>query len=68
MKKLAKQLDSVREMINQERWTDCVEKANKVLKTENKVQAYVLKAKSNQCHCLSRVSNFISVIITNFDN
>lgn len=57
VKKLAKQIEATEKAINQEKWSDCVSNANKMLKTESKVNDFVLRAKNFLCHCNSKAEN-----------
>ena len=56
VKKLVKQMDSVRTFINEMRWDECIGKAEAMLNTESDVFAFRLKAKSHLCHCHAKVS------------
>lgn len=56
MKKLAKQLESIRDAISQSKWTECLEKANQVLKlsADPSSNAFVYRAHSSICICMSK--------------
>ncbi|XP_064614788.1 dnaJ homolog subfamily C member 3-like [Liolophura sinensis] len=57
VKKLVKQLQSARELSNEQRFEECIDKANQILKTEPEVFPYVLRAKSHICHCQSKIGH-----------
>ncbi|CAF0749201.1 unnamed protein product [Adineta ricciae] len=56
VKKLAKQLESIREAISQSNWNECLEKANQILKlsSDSASHAFVQRAHSTLCTCMSR--------------
>jgi DnaJ family protein C protein 3 len=56
VKKLAKQLESIRDAISQSRWNDCLEKARQVLKlsSDPSSSAFIYRAHSALCTCMSR--------------
>lgn len=56
VKKLAKQLENIRDAISQSRWSDCLEKAHQVVKLSSDASssAFVQRARSNLCTCMSR--------------
>lgn len=56
VKKLAKQLESIRDATSQSRWNDCLEKARQVLKlsTDPNSATFVYRAHSSLCTCMSR--------------
>lgn len=56
VKKLAKQLETVRDAISQSRWADCLEKSNQILKlsSDPSSQAFVIRAHTSLCTCMSR--------------
>ena len=55
VKKLAKQISSVHELINEQKWDDCISKVDQMLKTEPELFAFVHKANSHKCHCYAKV-------------
>ncbi|XP_074657591.1 dnaJ homolog subfamily C member 3-like [Tubulanus polymorphus] len=57
VKKLVKQMKSTQENINSQSWADCVNKAKQMMKTENKIDFYLQKAKSHICHCHAKAGN-----------
>ncbi|CAD5119919.1 DgyrCDS8498 [Dimorphilus gyrociliatus] len=57
VKKLSKQMSSAQKYINENKWKECIEKSRVMLKTENKVNAYILKAHSHLCHCNMKDGN-----------
>jgi len=56
VKKLAKQLENIRDATSQSRWEDCLEKARQILKLSNDPQSatFVYRAHSSLCTCMSR--------------
>jgi DnaJ family protein C protein 3 len=56
VKKLAKQLETIRDAISQSNWNECLEKANQVLKlsSDPSSHAFVYRAHSSICTCMSR--------------
>lgn len=56
VKKLAKQLESIRDAISQSNWNECIEKANQILKlsSDPSSHAFVYRAHSSICTCMSR--------------
>ena len=56
VKKLAKQLESIRDAISQSKWTECIEKANQILKlsSDSSSHAFVYRAHSSICTCMSK--------------
>ena len=56
VKKLVKQTQSAQTFINEQKWEECVSKADQMLKTESEIFAYRHKAYSNKCHCNSKVN------------
>ncbi|CAF0987450.1 unnamed protein product [Adineta ricciae] len=56
VKKLAKQLETIRDATSQSRWNDCLEKARQVMKlsSDPSSAAFVQRAHSSLCTCLSR--------------
>ncbi|CAF1158159.1 unnamed protein product [Adineta steineri] len=56
VKKLAKQLETIRDATSQSRWNDCLEKANQVLKlsSDPASHTFVYRAHSSLCTCMSR--------------
>ncbi|UJR27693.1 hypothetical protein I4U23_008971 [Adineta vaga] len=56
VKKLAKQLETIRDAISQSNWNECLEKANQILKlsSDPSSQAFVHRAHSTLCTCMSR--------------
>lgn len=56
VKKLAKQLETIRDAISQSRWNDCLEKANQVMKlsSDPSSSAFVIRAHTSLCTCMSR--------------
>lgn len=54
VKKLAKQIESIERFINEEKWDDCVSKAQQVLKTEPNQHAFIIKANTFMCKCNSQ--------------
>lgn len=56
MKKLAKQLETIRDATSQSRWNDCLEKARQVLKLSSDPASgvFVYRAHSSLCTCMSR--------------
>ncbi|KAK2144538.1 hypothetical protein LSH36_748g01016 [Paralvinella palmiformis] len=54
VKKLAKQISSVHELINEQKWDDCISKVDQMLKTEPELFAFVHKANSHKCHCYAK--------------
>ena len=55
MKKVFGQLEAITKDVNNEKYDECVEDANKVMKTEPKIKAIVMQAKEKLCHCYSKV-------------
>jgi DnaJ family protein C protein 3 len=56
VKKLAKQLESIRDAISQSQWNDCLDKANQILKLSSDPlsHAFIYRAHSSICTCMSR--------------
>jgi DnaJ family protein C protein 3 len=56
VKKLAKQLETIRDSISQSRWNDCLEKARQILKLSSDPSSatFVYRAHSSLCTCMSR--------------
>ena len=56
VKKLAKQLENIRDAISQSRWSDCLEKARQILKlsSDPSSSAFIYRAQSSLCTCMSR--------------
>ncbi|CAF1231332.1 unnamed protein product [Adineta steineri] len=56
VKKLAKQLESIRDAISQSNWNECLNKANQVLKlsSDPSSHAFIYRAHSSLCTCMSR--------------
>ena len=56
MKKLAKQLETIRDATSQSRWNDCMETARQVLKlsSDSSSSLFVYRAHSSLCTCMSR--------------
>ncbi|CAM4970544.1 unnamed protein product [Rotaria socialis] len=56
VKKLAKQLESIRDGISQSNWKECLDKANQVLKlsSDPSSHAFIYRAHSSLCTCMSR--------------
>lgn len=56
VKKLAKQLENIRDAISQSRWNDCLEKAQQILKLSSDPSSgsFVYRAHSSMCTCMSR--------------
>ncbi|CAF4299074.1 unnamed protein product, partial [Adineta steineri] len=56
VKKLAKQLESIRDAISQSNWNECLNKANQVLKLSSDLSshAFIYRAHSSLCTCMSR--------------
>jgi DnaJ family protein C protein 3 len=56
VKKLAKQLETMRDAISQSKWNECLEKANQILKlsSDPSSHAFVYRAHSSICTCMSR--------------
>ncbi|UJR21742.1 hypothetical protein I4U23_024817 [Adineta vaga] len=56
VKKLAKQLETIRDATSQSRWNDCLEKAQQVLKlsSDSSSATFVQRAHSSLCTCMSR--------------
>ncbi|CAF0929296.1 unnamed protein product [Didymodactylos carnosus] len=55
IKKLAKQIDSIKEFINTQKWSDCIEKSKQILKlTDSQSVTFVYKAKNYMCTCYSK--------------
>ena len=56
MKKLAKQLESIRDAISQSNWNECLAKADQILKlsSDPASHAFVYRAHSSICTCMSR--------------
>lgn len=57
VKKLAKQLADSNEYKSSEKYEDCIDKAQSILKTEPEVQHFVLRALSFFCHCNSKLGH-----------
>ncbi|KAL5004932.1 hypothetical protein ScPMuIL_018388 [Solemya velum] len=57
VKKLVKQMNSIQEMINEQRYMDCVEKAKQMRETESQKHFYILRTMSHRCHCLSKAGH-----------
>ena len=55
VKKLVQQLKALNDIINDQRWADCLSKVDQMLKVENEVDAFVQKANGHLCHCHSQV-------------
>jgi DnaJ family protein C protein 3 len=55
VKKLSKQMESTRNFINEEKWEECISKADGMLTTEPTAYHFVLRAKGHKCHCYSKV-------------
>jgi DnaJ family protein C protein 3 len=58
VKKLVKHMQSVATFISEEKYDECVSKAEAMLKTENKVFTYIHRANGHICHCHSKAGNF----------
>jgi DnaJ family protein C protein 3 len=56
VKKLAKQLEVIRDAISQSRWNECLEKSQQILKLSSDPSSYtfVYRAHSSLCTCMSR--------------
>lgn len=56
VKKLAKQLETIRDSISQSKWNECIEKANQILKlsSDSSSNAFVYRAHSSICICMSK--------------
>jgi len=56
VKKLAKQLESIRDAISQSNWNECLEKANQILKlsSDPSSHTFIYRAHSSLCTCMSR--------------
>ncbi|CAF0804561.1 unnamed protein product [Didymodactylos carnosus] len=55
IKKLAKQFDSIKEFINAQKWTECIEKSTQILKlTDPQSSTFIFKAKNFMCTCSSK--------------
>ncbi len=56
VRKLAKQLEVIRDSISQSRWNDCLEKAREILKlsSDSSSTLFVYRAHSSLCTCMSR--------------
>lgn len=57
VKKLAQHFKSVSEHINEQKWSECIDRVDQILKVESKVVAFVQKANSHRCHCYSQNKN-----------
>ncbi|CAH1782195.1 unnamed protein product [Owenia fusiformis] len=57
VKKLVKQMDSIQNFKNEQRWDDCTSKAKSMLQTEPDAFHYVMRAKSHMCHCESKAEH-----------
>ena len=55
VKKLNKQMSMAQSFINDEKWDECVEKADQMLVTEPRIFSYVLRARGHRCHCYAKV-------------
>ena len=55
VKKLVKQMQSAQTFINEQKWEECVGKADQMLKTENSLFEYRLRAFSHKCQCNAKV-------------
>ncbi|CAF1043806.1 unnamed protein product [Rotaria sordida] len=56
VKKLAKQLESIRDAISQSNWKECLDKANQILKlsSDPSSHAFIYRAHSSICTCMSK--------------
>lgn len=56
VKKLAKQLETIRDSTSQSRWDECLEKSRQVMKLSSDPSSYlfVYRAHSSLCSCMSR--------------
>ncbi|CAF2982079.1 unnamed protein product, partial [Rotaria sp. Silwood2] len=56
VKKLAKQLEIIRDAISQSNWNECIEKARQILKlsSDSSSSIFVYRAHSSLCTCMSR--------------
>lgn len=52
---------SIQNFITETKWQECIDKSRMMLKTENKVKEYILKAHLNLCHCNMKV-RFLTVL------
>ncbi|XP_076454267.1 dnaJ homolog subfamily C member 3-like [Babylonia areolata] len=57
VKKLAKQLASAKDLKNEEKYQECVDKADQIIKTEPAIPSFIIRAKSYFCHCYSRMGS-----------
>ena len=55
VKKLAKQINSIHDLIEAQQWDDCIAKVDSMLNTEPNVFSFVHKANSHKCHCYAKV-------------
>ena len=55
VKKLVKQIDSVQTFMNEERWADCISKAEAMMQTEPEVHTYLLRSREYLCKCHAKV-------------
>ena len=56
VKKLAANVKAMNEMANEQKYTECVDKAKSALKSESENKNMVFVIKSKYCHCLTKVS------------
>ncbi|CAF3342226.1 unnamed protein product [Rotaria sp. Silwood1] len=56
VKKLAKQLESIRDAISQSNWQECLDKANQILKlsSDSSSHTFIYRAHSSLCTCMSK--------------
>jgi DnaJ family protein C protein 3 len=56
VKKLAKQLESIRDAISQSNWNECLDKSNQILKlsSDPSSHAFIYRAHSSICTCMSK--------------
>uniref|UniRef100_A0AAF5PKL4 J domain-containing protein n=2 Tax=Wuchereria bancrofti TaxID=6293 RepID=A0AAF5PKL4_WUCBA len=61
-KKLAKMRESLNQLVREERWMDCLDKATQILKTEKKVENIQLDVYRQTCKCNLNAGHFAESI------
>ena len=56
VKALSKQLAAAKEFKNGGQYQECIDKVRQILKTESEIRPFILRARSLQCRCFSKVN------------